>query len=289
VHLNNSPTFADLDWVPAAVAAGVPIVAHARGQILPARRRVVSLMYRAYRRVVAISENVRQSVVAAGFAPSRVELIYDGIDIASLRQSAVGQSALLRRECQIAEGEILGLMVGHLKEWKGQHVVLDALRRLPPGVRQQLRFVFVGQSPPAAENYVDRLTRLTSEWGLGNRVCFLGARQDVPAIMAASDLVVHASTVPEPFGLVVAEGMALGKPVIASCLGGPSEIISPGSGLLFDPACPDQLAAHLERLIGDPAERRQLGEAARVRAEEFDIGRNVSALEDLYERVLSGR
>jgi glycosyltransferase involved in cell wall biosynthesis len=98
--------------------------------------------------------------------------------------------------------------------------------------------------------------------------------------------VVHASTTPEPLGLVVLEGMVLGKPVIASRLGGPAEVVQQGSGLLFDPAHPEGLAALFETLAADPERRRDLGEAGQRRAEEFSIGRNVRAIEAVYRELL---
>jgi len=103
--------------------------------------------------------------------------------------------------------------------------------------------------------------------------------------MNAADIVVHASTDPEPFGIVVVEGMALGKAVLASALGGPLEIITPGTGLLFDPAHPEQLAAAIDRVAADANFRGELGRAARERADVFSVRALVSGTEAAYDSV----
>ena len=89
--------------------------------------------------------------------------------------------------------------------------------------------------------------------------------------MRALDVVVHASTEPEPFGLVIAEAMACGRPVIASRAGGAAEIVEPGvDGLSFSPGDVGQLAGAIARLAADPDERRRLGEAAARGARQFE-------------------
>src|SRR5712692_12111612 len=88
--------------------------------------------------------------------------------------------------------------------------------------------------------------------------------------MNACDIVVHASVEPEPWGLVVAEAMAAGRPVIASAAGGPVEMITSGEdGLLVEPGGPEDLAAAIESLLRDPQRRQAMGESARLRAFEF--------------------
>ena len=137
------------------------------------------------------------------------------------------------------------------------------------------------------EAYAAGLHETVTRLGLEATVAFLGERSDTPAIMAAADIVLHASTRPEPFGLVVVEGMALGRAVVAAGIGGPAEIVTAGSGLLFDPTRPDALAAVLESLAADPEKRRLLGEGGRRRAEDFSLQRNVESLQGLYRSLLT--
>ena len=287
VHLNNSPTFADLDWVPAALLAGVPIIAHARGHVVRPGA-LAARLHRGYRRILAVSDSVRASVLEAGFTPSRVDRVYDGVDVAALR--AAGQSASLaavRHQLGAGDEDILAVMVGNLREWKGQAVVLEALHALPAEMRDRVRLAFVGGATAQDAAYVERLRRMVSESGLTGRVLFAGERQDAAAVMRAADVVVHASIIPEPFGLVVVEAMALGTPVIASRLGGPAETVTAGAGLLFDPRDAGALASHLRTIVESPAERRRLAAGGRARAEAFDILRNTAAIESRYAAVLA--
>jgi glycosyltransferase involved in cell wall biosynthesis len=108
--------------------------------------------------------------------------------------------------------------------------------------------------------------------------------------MAACDIICHTSRVPEPFGMVVIEAMSLGKPVIATQGGGPSEIIAgPDQGILVPPDDPAALAAALISLIDDPERRARLGGRGRERViSDFGVdtmARNfVAALERLAQR-----
>jgi glycosyltransferase involved in cell wall biosynthesis len=125
-----------------------------------------------------------------------------------------------------------------------------------------------------------------AEEGLGERVVFLGQRDDVPDIMNAADVVLNASTAPEPFGLTVVEGMAVGKAVVATRHGGPAEIITPGSGLCFAPASPEELGALLETLLEDPELRAALGRGGLERSAAFPVSRAVAGVESVYVELL---
>jgi len=112
--------------------------------------------------------------------------------------------------------------------------------------------------------YFEELKRNAISLGLADRVRFTGFRTDVPRLMAACDVVCHTSRVPEPFGLVVLEAMVLGRPVVATEGGGPSEIIaSDADGILVPPEDPGALARAMIALIDDPERRRTLGARGR--------------------------
>jgi glycosyltransferase involved in cell wall biosynthesis len=177
-------------------------------------------------------------------------------------------------------------MVGHLKAWKGQGLVLEAMLRLEASVRERLQVLFVGSAPAGERDYRDSLEATICSQGLAGCARLLGQRDDVAELMNASDLVLHASTLPEPFGLVVVEGMSLGKPVLASRLGGPSEIFSNGDGLTFDPASPDDLARQLTRLVEVPELRATIGSAARERARTFGVESTAEQVQSVYASLL---
>jgi glycosyltransferase involved in cell wall biosynthesis len=127
--------------------------------------------------------------------------------------------------------------------------------------------------------YAGKLEQIVREEGLGEKVSFLGERKDIGDLMNVSDVIVHASIEPEPWGLVVAEGMAAGRAVVASSAGGPLEMIEHGrTGLLVPPGDPVALAKAIESLLENPELRVQMGQAARRHAEEHFDSRRAAAL-----------
>jgi glycosyltransferase involved in cell wall biosynthesis len=185
-----------------------------------------------------------------------------------------------RAELGVPPDDLLIGVFGRLQRWKGQDVFVEAAVRVA-AVRPGIRFVVVGGSVFGLEpEFLEGLRRRVTQAGLDGRVTFTGFRTDVPALMAACDLVCHTSRVPEPFGMVIIEAMALGRPVIASRGGGPSEIIEDGtSGLLVSPEDPEGLAREMLRLADDPAERRRLGARAAERVKNhFDIETTAAGL-----------
>jgi len=159
-------------------------------------------------------------------------------------------------------------MVGRLTHWKGQHVFLHALAEaFASGAGDGDRSwegVVVGAPMFGEDAYERELRRLTEDLALDGHVRFLGFREDVGAELAAMDVLVHASVIPEPFGQVVVEGMAAGLPVIAADSGGPAEVIDHEvNGLLYPPGDSAALAQAMRRLMGDPDLRARLGRAAR--------------------------
>src|SRR5262249_27995864 len=115
-------------------------------------------------------------------------------------------------------------------------------------------------------DYAEGLKAAAAGPELNGRVTFTDFRTDVPRLMAACDIVCHTSRVPEPFGLVIVEAMALGRAVIATAGGGPSEIISsPEEGVLVAPDDSRALAAAMWELVDDPGRRARLGAGGRER------------------------
>jgi glycosyltransferase involved in cell wall biosynthesis len=285
VHLNGSPFIGADDWLPAARLAGVPCVVTALSIIPSTHGPVHRMLARHFDQVVAISGAVEAGLLAVGIPATRMCRVYLGVDIADLHARVVTPRADVRRSLGVDDATVLVTMVGNIRRWKGQHVVLAALAALPDAVRARLRVMFAGAVSADAERYAAELRATVDAEGLGSVVTFLGGRTDVPDLLAASDVAIHASIDPEPFGLVVPEAMALGNAVIAANAGGPVEILTPTTGLLFDTAQPRELAAHLTMLVEDAARRRSLAEHAPARAEHFSIERHVAGNLAVYDAL----
>jgi glycosyltransferase involved in cell wall biosynthesis len=286
VHLNNSPAFGSDDWLPAARLAGVPCITHARGEMGEADAWHRRHLRTKFDRVIAISRFVASAMTRVGIPAARITQIYDGIDLERFHARVRRPAHEVRSDLGVPDDVLLIAMIGHIRWWKGQDVVLEAIAGLDEATRRRLFVLFVGPTSPTEQAYHDRLTRLVAEKGLEDRVAFLGQRDDVPDIMSAADVVLCPSTAPEPFGLVVIEAMAAGKPVVATRHGGPAEVVTPASGLFFDPGSSEQLGALLATLLDDPELRAALGKAGLERVEAFSVDRTVAAIERVYDELL---
>jgi glycosyltransferase involved in cell wall biosynthesis len=286
VHLNNTPGSGYEDWLPASLLTRVPCISHARSEPNMPSTRKGRIAARRFRRVIAVSDHVAQSLVAEGLPARLVRRIYDGIDCEGFVRSVRRSAGEVRAELGIPRDAWLIAMVGHVRAWKGQHVVVRALEGLPRPLLARTRCLFVGDVPAEEAAYARSVEESAQRAGLRRIVTLTGRREDVAEIMAAADVVVHASTLPEPFGLVVIEAMALGKPVIASKLGGPAEIVTQSTGLLFDPGVPEELTRALVRLADDPGLAAALGAAAPERARQFDVAKTVAETSGVYRSLL---
>lgn len=285
VHLNNSPGVGFDDWLPAARLAGVPCVTHLRGPFPVASSAPGRWVQRRFDAVLAVSRWMADAAARAGIPSRRIHLVYDGVDRDALQASLRRPPAEVRAELGLAKDDLVVLLPGHLRPWKGQRLALEALARVRPELRARLRLVLAGAAPPAEAAYREGIEAFIREARLGACVRLLGERRDVPDLMRAADVVLHASTSPEPFGLVVTEAMALGRPVVAARLGGPCEIVTEGTGLLFDPSRPEELTFLLEQL-GEQPIRERLAAAGRERAAAFDIRHTVAGVERCWAALL---
>ena len=178
-------------------------------------------------------------------------------------------------------------LVGRIADWKGQHIFIEAAalvrNRFP-----EARFQIIGAPLFGEHEYEKALHRQVAELGVGDRVAFLGFREDVPALLARADIVVHASTLGEPFGQVVIEGMAAGKPVVATNGRALPEIVIPGeTGLLVPMGDAPAMAEAVAALLSDPARAAAMGAAGRERVRQrFTIAHTVRKLERIYDYLL---
>ncbi|MBE0565095.1 MAG: glycosyltransferase [Krumholzibacteria bacterium] len=187
-------------------------------------------------RVLAVSGVVRDALVGLGVPAAKVGLVHNGI--ATTRPQVATDRPAVRAAWNLpADAPLVG-MVGRLVAWKGPDVFLQAAAKIA-AARPEARFMLVGDAIYGEQDYVDRLKALATDLGIGERTVFTGFRTDVDELVAAMDVLVHASTEPEPFGLVIIEAMHQGVPVVATRAGGVLEIVDDGrTGLLAAPGDP---------------------------------------------------
>jgi glycosyltransferase involved in cell wall biosynthesis len=219
------------------------------------RRLAVAVSNLLVSRVVANSRATAEAFAESGGRVERVRVVYNGIDPTPFRSVVPAEVDNLRRELGLAGVPVVSVF-SRLAPWKGQHVLLEALARLP-GVHAML----VGAPLFGEDNYAKDLRQRAEALDVADRVRFLGFRRDVPSLMHLSDIVVHTSVAPEPFGRVIVEGMLARRPVVASRAGGAAEIVHDGvSGVLVAPGDADALAAALTHLLANPAKAQALAE-----------------------------
>lgn len=232
--------------------------------------------------IVAVSKHTLEHLVnEEGTAPEKVHVILNGIDFSRARSSGVDVVAKLRKELAVENGYML-LMPARLHPEKGHTYLFQAL----PGIRKRVArdvVVLVAGAGPFEEAYRQQVRAL----GCDDIVRFLGFRRDVWDLMAAADLVVLPS-VAEAFGLVLAEALYLGTPVVASRVGGIPEIVDDGiDGVLVPPADSGALADAIVRLLNDGQERQRLAGAGREKVRgRFSFEQMARGYEQLYERLL---
>jgi glycosyltransferase involved in cell wall biosynthesis len=283
LHLNNSIT-RNHTWTLAALISGIPVITHERGINDSFKPRDTGLGRRMHA-VICISAAVRDNFTARGLADLPLVTIHNGLDPAEMRVTRT--AAEIRGELGLAPGARLVGMVGNIKAWKGQEVVIRAMGQLREEF-PDLVCLLIGDTSPDDAAYRDRMNKLIEELGLAGRVLITGYRPDVANYANTLEIQVHASIAPEPFGRVLLEAMALGKPVIGSGGGAVPEIVVDGvTGYLFPPNDAQALASRMRTLLVDPAAAAAMGQAGRRRLEaEFSITRNVAQTQRLYERLI---
>jgi glycosyltransferase involved in cell wall biosynthesis len=278
----------------AAIAAGLPAVWY-QLEVPDGKSWLVRLAtLLPARAIVTLSQDGQQG--QAKIWPHRpTSLVYPGVALDRFEPNVLPLPMEARMKLGLPlHGPLIGI-VGRLQRWKGMHTVVDAM----PQILQKYpdaHCVVVGGKHDLEADYEEFLKAQITALGLGDRVFMAGLQRNVPEWMQAMDIFIHASD-KEPFGIVIIEAMALGKPVIAGDAGGPTEIITDGvNGLLTPYGDADALAIAILRYLDEPELARTIGMAARQRALDFSTQRyaqnfiNVvrAAVSDVPKTVVSG-
>jgi glycosyltransferase involved in cell wall biosynthesis len=270
----------------AAMLAGVPVVVGSEVNIYERKARLHALAERWLMRgtdaVVASAAAVREFYVdQIGADRAKVEVIYNAVDWSQLQTSLSRDET--RASLSIPAAAPVAGIVGRLTEQKAHRVLFEAMAR--QSSLANLHLVVTGDG-----ELRDDLRRRVESLGLSPRVHFTGIRRDVGNVLAALDIFVMPSLW-EGLPLALVHAMGAGLPVVASAVAGVPEVVQHGeTGILVQPGDVDGLAAALERLVHDPAERARLGLAARdyVRPR-FGVDGFIGSTTALYDRLLAAK
>jgi len=232
--------------------------------------------------VIAISEAVAEQF--AGL-PLEVTVIPNGIPLDKFCPGPA--SPQLRSELGLSADDRVLLVTSRLTPWKGHITLLEAVARLA-NRWPRLKLVVVGEVAFWEADYEQQLKQRAAELGLTERVLWTGFRSDVPELLRLCDIFVLPS-VGEPFGRVIIEAMATGRPVVATRSGGVPEIVVDGqTGLLVPPEDVQSLSGAIQTLLADNQRAQQMGAEGLARARKlFSIDRVAQQIQELYQRILS--
>jgi glycosyltransferase involved in cell wall biosynthesis len=217
---------------------------------------------------VAISNSrFTAGVVQKDLPSTPIQVVYCPVPLVVAPEAAEWRAAL-RNEHAIGSDTTVIIQVGRMERWKGHSVHLHALAQLPPG-QNWVCWIVGGPQSPEEEKYFSELHATAQRLGIGSRVKFFGQREDVPKLLAASDIFCQPNQQAEPFGLVFIEALWAGKPVLSSAIGGALEIVDDSCGLLVPPSDPDGLTKAISHLIACPELRGRMGDQGRGRARQL--------------------
>jgi glycosyltransferase involved in cell wall biosynthesis len=270
---------------------GTPVVWHLHDYLT--RRPLSASLLKRYAHacsvVIAPSRGVADQFRALGRNLPPIRTIWNAVDLG--RFSPEGDRLDLDDRSDLpacSEGVVRVGLLATFARWKGHHLFLEAIARLPPSVNVRA-YVIGGAVYEAGESQVsiDELQTTSARLGLTGRVGFTGFVEDPAPAVRALDILVHASTEPEPFGLAIAEGLACGRAVVTSAGGDAAALVTHGvDALSCTPGDGGALARSIEQLASDPGLRKRLGQAARATAERrFTRRRLASEIGDVYEEI----
>ena len=279
-------------WLPTANTLGRPAALFARVPVLIASERAADVWKGPLRRLAdrllaPITDGILTNAEAVkrflthdvGLPQDKVSIVRNGMDFGEFSEAVERGASTPLPEAR--EAFLIGT-VGRLEPQKGMAYLIEAFAQLPDSAHpKQLWIVGAGLEERS-------LRRQAETAGVADRVHFLGARDDVPALMTRFDLFVLPSLW-EGLPNVVLEAMAARRAVVATAVDGTPEAVADGeTGLLVPPKNPQALATAMESLIKDSEKRTAYGEAGRQRVERvFGMDRMVAETEDIYRRLLS--
>lgn len=271
-----------------ATLRGSPPVVWYLHDILTARHfsqvnRIIAVFFanRFATKVLVNSQATAKAFVAAGGKKKLCEVVYNGFNSQKFDTVNIQAIERIRSDLGIEHAPLVGVF-SRLSYWKGQHVLLEAVKELP-----QVQVILVGEALFGEEDYVSEIKALANESQLQGRVHWLGFRDDVPALMKACDIIIHTSTEPEPFGRVIVEGQLAQKPVIAAAAGGALELIEAGkTGLLFPPGDMIALRQQIQELIADASLAKRISQQGYTSAKQnFSLETILASFEKAVSQI----
>jgi glycosyltransferase involved in cell wall biosynthesis len=280
IHVNNH-----LDqWasILSAKLSGISCITHQRDFASPSR--LLRFSARCSDRIISISDSIKEQLTSIGIENNKITTVYNSTDVSSDASYCPNKSVLT--SMGIKERPTCGVF-GRITNWKGQHVFIKAIAKVRYEI-PNICGIIVGSPPDGAENYLDELKNLVKTLSLHQHIIFTGYQSNLYKLYSEVDVVAHTSIRPEPFGRTIIEAMSAGKPVIATAMGGPLEIIEDGlDGLLIEPDNAAILAEKIVILLKDKTKKINIGINAQKKIKEkFCIEKQANIMEKIYLEII---
>lgn len=266
----------------ARVSTSVPVV-YTEHNIASSYRIPVQLVNRlTYSRnaaVIAVSDAVLSSIVSYPSPSKRV--ISNGVDV-----NIDFDTTAVRSELGLRDDQRLIVHVGNIRPHKGHRTLVAATKHLC-AIRRDFQIVSIGGEKTDGD--LASIRQLAAQAGVSDHIRFLGRRDDALAFTSACEVYVNAADV-EGLPVTILEALALGRPVVATSVGGvPSVISNNNTGLLVPPGDAEAIANGLAWMLDNPHEAQRLGVAGKALVEEqYGLERMVRETESVYDEVLCG-
>ena len=285
VHLNNI-IGSQLAGIIAAKLLRVPCIAHLRDfEEVDKLTRMYAMLVDSH---IAISKAIQSNLLDLAVPKEKISVIYDAIDLNEFKSHY--NNSDLKDEFNLAGKEKLFGVFGRIIEWKGTvefvHAAAIIIKSNP-----NVKAFIVGDCSDGNRAYLDEVKKLIVHYELEKEIILTGYRTDVPALMEMMDIIVHTSKRPEPFGMVLIEGMAMAKPIVATKMGGPLDIVIDGeTGFLVELDGVAELANSIQLLLDDDELARTMGIKGKERVYSmFTKERYAQQVEELYSNLLIPR
>src|SRR2546425_5742054 len=236
--------------------------------------------------VIVYNSRFTAASAAPVYPRASKHVLYYPVDLKPISLSPMERQAM-RTELDTPDDAVVIIQVSRMERWKGQLLHLDALSKLK-STPDWICWFAGGPQRPEEERYFEELRRAAVQLGIAERVRFLGERADVPKLLKAADIFRQPNLQPEPFGIVFIEALNASLPVVATSMGGASEIVDDSCGMLARPGNVEEIAGNLRRLIQDPGLRRRLAQVGPGRAKELcDPAARIKEFSDILTGMAS--
>jgi len=285
VYIN---TIAHASPVVAAWLCRLPVIIHVReahSYFVGFRRKIRSIPIIHFpKRFIAVSQAIKKVLMDQGVPQSKISVVYNGVDSEEFKMR-INEREACRRDLGLNNSDILVGTVGQISRRKGILYFVGAANIVNKKMGDDVKFIIIGGSPDP--EYLAMIENAIKKYGLTSHFILTGFKENVRRYLATIDIFVN-PTLEEPFARVNLEAMAIGKPVIATDVGGNREAIVDGeTGYLVPPCDPGKLAEKIIALAGSEALRQRFGYLARKRVEKnFSSDKYAKSIEAILQEIL---